>query len=186
MSEYRERATGLLKSKAQITNDNPDVSLPSTWNAATLDSLGVDPVLASPAPAPSGPYKSIVRDGAVKDANSNWVQSWTEVDMFTEYTDSEGVVVTVDEQIAQYEARKAAERRSKHRCTPRQARLALASSGSLTALQEAVQASGDVVRIEWEYATEIERSSPLIAVVSSGMGWTEEELDALFELAMTL
>lgn len=175
MSEYRERATGLLKSKAQITNDNPDVSLPSTWTAATLDFLGVDPVLRSPKPTPSGPYKAIARDGVAQDALGNWVEAWKEVDMFSS-----------QEEIDAYEAREAAERRSKHRCSPRQARLALAANGSLTALQEAVQASGDAARIEWEYATEIERSSPLIAGVAAGMGWTEEDLDALFELAVTL
>jgi len=175
MSEYRQRTTGQLKSKAELTRANPDVSLPKVWTAATHDFLGVDPVLRSPRPTPSGPYKSIVRDGVVQDALGNWVEAWAEADMFSS-----------QEEIDAYEAAQASERRSKHVCSARQARLALASNGSLSAVESLLAGAGEAALIEWEYANEIERSSPLIASMAAGMGWTEEDLDALFELAMTL
>jgi len=112
MSEYRIRSTGEVKTQGQIRSDHPNTSLPKVWTAATCDSLGIDPVLPSPQPAPSGDYKSVVRNGVEQDANSNWVYAWIERDMFTEYTeevtDEEGVtttnVVTVQDQIDAYEA----------------------------------------------------------------------------------
>ena len=69
------------------------------WGANVHESLGIDPVLASPAPEPSGDYKVVVRNGVEQDANGNWVYAWTENDMFQEYTDDEGTVVTVQAQI---------------------------------------------------------------------------------------
>ena len=106
MSEYRVRATGEVKSQGQIRLDNKNMSLPKVWNANVCDALGVDPVLAAPAPAPSGDYKSVVRNGAVQDANGNWVQAWVEREMFTEYTDDEGNVQTVDAQKTAYDTQK--------------------------------------------------------------------------------
>ena len=185
MSEYRERATGLVKSKAQVKRDNPDVSVPNAWTSETHDALGVDPVFATPMPDPSEAYKLVVRDG-VKFVDGKWVQAWKEVDQFTEYTDAEGVVVTVEDQIAAYEAQKAAERRATMACTPRQARLALASQGLYETVQTTVVAISDEARIEWEYATMVERTSPLIDAMKGTLGMTDEDLDNLFALAVTL
>jgi hypothetical protein len=78
---------------------HPNVSLPKVWNTNVNNTLGIDPVIASPKPDPSGDYKVVVRNGVEQDANGNWVYAWTENDMFQEYTDDEGTVVTVQEQI---------------------------------------------------------------------------------------
>ena len=75
MSEYRVRETGEVKSQGQIRLDNKNMSLPRVWSESVCEALGVDPVLESPAPAASGDYKVVVRDGAVQDAKGNWVQS---------------------------------------------------------------------------------------------------------------
>ena len=112
MSEYRIRSTGEVKSQGQIRRDNPNVSLPKVWNDNVNEALGIDPVLESPKPDPSGDYKVVVRDGVEQDSDDNWVYAWTEQDMFTEYeeevTDDQGVmttnVVTVQDQIDAYEA----------------------------------------------------------------------------------
>ena len=185
MSEYRERATGLVKSKAQVKRDNPNTSLPSVWTAETLDVLGVDVVFATPRPAPSEAYRRSVRDG-VEFVDGKWVQVWKEVDQFPEYTNEEGVVVTEAEQIAAYEAQKAAQRRASMACTPRQARLALASAGVYEAVQTAVAAVSDQARIEWEYATMVERNNPIISEMQEALGMSDEDLDNLFDLARTL
>lgn len=103
MSEYRVRATGEVKSQGQIRLDNKNMSLPRVWTANVCDALGVDPVLAAPAPEPSAAYKSVVRNGAVQDANGNWVQAWVEREMFTEYTDENGDVQTVAAQKTAYD-----------------------------------------------------------------------------------
>jgi|TARA_R100000329_G_scaffold2856_3_gene4280 hypothetical protein len=103
MSEYRVRATGEVKSQGQIRLDNKNMSLPRVWTANVCDALGVDPVLESPKPAPSGDYKSVVRNGVVQDSNGNWVQAWVEREMFTEYTDEDGKVQTVAAQKTVYD-----------------------------------------------------------------------------------
>ena len=103
MSEYRVRATGEVKSQGQIRLDNKNMSLPRVWTANVCDALGVDPVLAAPAPEPSAAYKSVVRNGAVQDNNGNWVQAWVEREMFTEYTDDNGDVQTVVAQKTVYD-----------------------------------------------------------------------------------
>ena len=103
MSEYRVRATGEVKSQGQIRLDNKNMSLPRVWTANVCDALGVDPVLAAPAPEPSAAYKSVVRNGAVQDNNGNWVQAWVEREMFTEYTDDNGDVQTVAAQKTVYD-----------------------------------------------------------------------------------
>lgn len=99
MSEYRIRSTGEVKTQGQIRSMHPNVSLPKVWNANVNETLGIDPVLASPKPDPSGDYKVVVRNGVEQDANGNWVYAWTENDMFQEYTNDEGTVVTVQDQI---------------------------------------------------------------------------------------
>ena len=99
MSEYRIRSTGEVKSQGQIRSMHPNVSLPKVWNANVNDTLGIDPVIASPKPEPSGDYKVVVRNGVEQDANGNWVWAWTENDMFQEYTDDDDNVVTVQDQI---------------------------------------------------------------------------------------
>ncbi len=99
MSEYRIRSTGEVKSQGQIRSMHPNVSLPKVWNANVNETLGIDPVIASPKPEPSGGYKVVVRNGVEQDANGNWVYAWTENDMFQEYTDDDDNVVTVQDQI---------------------------------------------------------------------------------------
>ena len=110
MSEYRIRSTGEVKSQGQIRSMHPNVSLPKVWNANVNETLGIDPVLASPRPDPSGDYKVVVRNGVEQDANGNWVWAWTESDMFQEYTetDENGVETTVTVQ-AQIDAKVAAD-----------------------------------------------------------------------------
>ena len=106
MSEYRVRATGEVKSQGQIRSDNPNVSLPKVWNDNVNESLGIDPVLITPQPAPSADFKVVVRNGVEQDAKGNWVQAWTEREMFTEHDDEEGNTVTVQ---AQKDAKTAAD-----------------------------------------------------------------------------
>ena len=198
MSEYRIRSTGEVKTQGQIRSDHPNTSLPKVWTEATCDGLGIDPVLASPQPEPSGDYKVVVRDGVEQDANDNWVYAWTERDMFTEYeeevTDDQGVmttnVVTVQDQIDAYEANKLATKREGMVVTMRQARLALSQAGKLTAVNEAIAVMDEpdktTVSIEWEYGSTVERVSPWIDTMATALGMTGEEMDALFELAATL
>lgn len=60
----------------------------------------------------------------------------------------------------------------------RQARLALYETGKLDDVELLVQ-ENPVAKIEWEYATVVERTHPLVKMLNM----TEEELDSLFLLA---
>ena len=103
MSEYRNRTTGLVQSQGAWRAANPNMSLPRVWKQATLDALDLDPVLKSPA-ATVGQYQTSVRDGVVQDANGNWVEKYIAKDMFTSYTDEEGVFHSKLDQEQAYQA----------------------------------------------------------------------------------
>lgn len=68
--------------------------------------------------------------------------------------------------------------------TMRQARLALLGAGLLAQVNGAIAAmpgdEGEAARIEWEYAQEVHRDSPLVAALSAAFGWTGAQLDDLF------
>ena len=72
--------------------------------------------------------------------------------------------------------------------TVRQARLALLGIGLLDDVHAAIAAIPDpaqrkAAEIEWEYATVIERNSPLVTSLAAGLGLTAADIDALFEAA---
>lgn len=72
----------------------------------------------------------------------------------------------------------------------RQARLALLGASLLDSVNTAVASmagpSGDAARIEWEYAATVERNSPLVDGLTAALGFTTEQLDALFTTAGAL
>lgn len=75
--------------------------------------------------------------------------------------------------------------------TMRQARLALLSIGKLDDVEAAIAAIPDATekraaQIEWEFATTVERSSPLLASLATAIGLTQTDLDDLFTQAVTL
>ena len=109
MSEYRNRSTGEVNTQGAIRKLHPNTSLPRVWTADICEFLGIDPVLAAPAPAPSGEYKVVSRNGVTQDANGNWVEAYVERDMFADYVDEDGVTVTKASQEEAYTARKDAE-----------------------------------------------------------------------------
>lgn len=74
--------------------------------------------------------------------------------------------------------------------TMRQARLALLGAGLLAQVNAAITAmqgaEGDAARIEWEYAQEVSRDSPLVAALAGELGLTEGQLDDLFAAGVNL
>ena len=101
--EYRIQSTGEVKTQGEVRRMHSNTSLPRVWDANVCLALGIDPVLESPKPEVTG-YTQAIRNGATQDANGNWVQAWTVVDMFSDYTDDEGVTHTKAEQEAAYQA----------------------------------------------------------------------------------
>lgn len=75
--------------------------------------------------------------------------------------------------------------------TPRQMRQALILSGiSLANIDATIATLPDPIKslaqVEWEYSIAFERNRPLVAEVGAMLGWTSNQLDALWALALTL
>lgn len=68
--------------------------------------------------------------------------------------------------------------------TARQARLALLGVGLLQTvnmfLENMSGIEGESARIEWEYASEIQRHSPLVDTLGPALGLTSQQIDQLF------
>ena len=103
MSEYRNRTTGEVKTQGQWRAANPNMSLPRTWKAATLDALDLDAVLAAPKPTPAA-YPTLVRKDVTQEANGDWVQNWVIAWMFSDTNDEDSVTTTKAEHVPSYTA----------------------------------------------------------------------------------
>ena len=68
----------------------------------------------------------------------------------------------------------------------RQARLALLAAGLLDQVETAMAGASAADQIEWEYATEVRRDSPLVASMTAALGWTAGQVDDLFVAAASL
>ena len=101
--EYRIQSTGEVKTQGEVRRMHSNTSLPRVWDADVCEFLGIDPVLAAPKPEPSAAYKQVGRNGAVQDANGNWVEAYIETDMFADTTE-DGVTTTKAEHEAAYQA----------------------------------------------------------------------------------
>lgn len=103
------------------------------------------------------------------------------------------VVDMTEQEVAEWQAMQSLQNNSRHvpqSVTPRQARLALLQSGLLddveSVIAEMVGDGGRAARIEWEYSTEVLRSSPMISGVQISIGMTDEQIDDLFIMAAEL
>ena len=189
--KYRKRTDGSLSTKSQLKAENPNTSLPKTWTAATLEFLGVDPILASPKP-PVGDYEVATRDG-VEQVEGSWVEKWKVQPMFVEYTNDDDEVVTVEEQIAAYDAQQLQQKRQRMSATNENLRLQLDQMGvygvmgaavvTLDAKAEYEGISVTPYAIHWGFANTINRLDPWVIDVAKAAGIDDEKLDALFEAA---
>ena len=66
------------------------------------------------------------------------------------------------------------------RLSRRQVRLALHNAGKLSAVETAINSAGPVAKITWEEAIEFERDNPLVNAISSAIGMSSSEVDALW------
>lgn len=104
MGEYRHKETGAIKSQGQWRQHYKNTSLPRVWTQVTLDSLKLETVFETPRPKPEA-YQTVVRNGAEKDGNGNWVQAWSIIDMFEDTAAEDGTVTTKAEHEAAYQAK---------------------------------------------------------------------------------
>ena len=185
--KYRKRSDGSLTTKSQLKAENANTSLPKVWTSATLEFLGVDPVLASPKP-PVGDYEVAVGVPPVQ-SEGNWVEAWTVQPMFVEYevqvdgndVDLGSTVVTVDEQIAAYDAQQLQQKRQRMSATNEDLRLALNSAGVYqTLMASKALIENPELDIRFQFAVTINRLDEWFLQATEGL-LTAEQLDALFE-----
>jgi hypothetical protein len=110
---YRIKSSGAVKSQGEIRKLHPNVSLPRVWTAEVCEFLGIDPVLAAPAPEVTD-LQIAVQSGVKQDAKGNWVTDWDVRNKFSDYEkeneDGTKTTVTRAEQEAAYLAKKVAEK----------------------------------------------------------------------------
>jgi len=115
MSNYIKLETGEIKTQGQWRAENKNVSLPRVWKAATLDFLGLTPILASPKPDHTN-LQQVISGGVTTDANGNTVEAWSIVDKFADTTE-DGVTTTKAEHEAAYLAKLDADKATSVRST---------------------------------------------------------------------
>jgi hypothetical protein len=71
-----------------------------------------------------------------------------------------------------------------------QARAALQKNGMLVTVDAAIAALsgdfGDIAKIQWNFASTVERDNPLISSMQKNLGLSDEQIDELFAYAATL
>lgn len=69
--------------------------------------------------------------------------------------------------------------------TPLQASIAMMQAGKLDELNAymASESVDPIAKLAWEKATSFVRDSPLLLQIASELGWSEQELDELFDAA---
>lgn len=135
----------------------PGTSFPVSMPDERLAEYGLSPVVAKDKPAFNASTEKVVEGLPVLNGNQ-WEQTFT-------------VVALTAEEI---------KARVPSAVSMRQARLALLNSGVLAQVNTAMQSAGQAEQIEWEYASEVRRDSPLVISMGAALGLNDEQLDALF------
>lgn len=152
-------------SPEQLRADNPDTSFPAEMPAALLEEFGVYEV--APVDVPAVSSTQIVSEGTPV-FDGQWKQSWVVREMTSEELQARVPAVA----------------------TMRQARLALLQIGKLDDVTAAIDAMSEpqksAAQIEWEYALTVERNSALLQALAAAIGLTDQDLNDLFTLAVTL
>ena len=107
MGLIRIRETGEVVTEItfRIMHKKTRPVLEPTLTKERLDGLGADPVMESAQADTTPPYEFSFRSGVEKNSDGNWMTVNSVGPVFTEYTDDEGKVQTVDAQTTAYRAR---------------------------------------------------------------------------------
>ena len=102
--KLRIRETGQVITDSQLRSLHPNTSFPQVLTPEILEFFGVDPILEGPQATTTPPYEISVRQG-IEEINGKWFTKYVVGPVFTDYTDSEGVVHTAAEQETEYKTR---------------------------------------------------------------------------------
>ena len=165
-----ETLTKYPYSQYELKQDNPSISFPQTLNDELLAEHGVY-VVSEIYPATTE-TQVIVFATVPELVNGVWTLTHTLRDK------------TVEE-LAEADAELAASRAAMV-VTMRQARLQLLALGSLAVINAAIATMPEEAQVEWEYATEVQRTNPLLTALVQLLGWSEADTDLYFTEAAKL
>jgi len=164
----------------EIKNLYPNTSFAQPFNPSDL---GFEVIFDVPKPECTN-LQAILEDGTELDSKGNRVKKFIIKDMFSD-TETKTKLEQETEYLAGLEKAKVPSS-----VTMRQARLALIDANLYTPVDTAISAltgvEGEKAKVEWEYATTVERNSSLIMQLSSALSMTEAEVDNLFIAAQGL
>lgn len=145
----------------EIRQSHPDTSFPPVITAEHVADLGYLAIEYDDQPE-IGPGETL-EPGEIRIEDGRAIQGWN--------------VVQVPEPTI-------------HEVTMRQARLALLQSELLHLVDPAIDSMDEparsAARIEWEYSQTVERHRPFVQQLGAALGLTDEQMDDLFKLAVTL
>lgn len=132
----------------------------------------VVPLLDIAQPAFDTMTQSCFRDGCER-VLGKWQYKWRIDDL-------------TPEQAAENQARALQAKRESLVVTPWQIRKAINATGLREYVEAGVSVSDQYTKDAWEFAQEFKRLDPLVIRLGATLGKTDAELDALFELAVSL
>jgi len=159
------RSQALQIAKALMPED-VELHLPLDLTGVDLSEFGIFEV-AEVAP-PAAAEGEVVVELTPVHVGGGWRQKWTKRPMT-----AEELAATVPAVV-----------------TMRQARLALLAAGKLAGVEAALAGlpspEREAAQIEWEYAAEVRRDNPIIALVAPALELDDAAIDALFVAAAAL
>ena len=100
----RETGTVMTENSFRIMHKKTRPVLEPILTSERLDSLGADPVMEGAAASYTLPYEFSYQSGVEQDSDGNWMTVNSVGPVFTEYTDEDGNVQSVDAQTTAYRA----------------------------------------------------------------------------------
>lgn len=158
----------IIEYPVDIRTALPNTSMRANWPGGEVDGITYAAVYPSDKPVYNRDTQNIIESAPVK-TGSEWFQVWSVVD------------ASPEEIASRLDAKRAS-----LSCSPRQIRLALAGMGVLESIESWITTQPSQARIEWEYATVILRTDPLVVAAALALNMNDIQLDALFEQARQL
>lgn len=155
-------------SLGQLKKDNPSVIFPRNPTAEQLAQFGAyrEVIADQPVIDEATQAAELVPIEQCEQIGGQWVRGWVVRDLTAEEIDAKQKALIPFE------------------ISARQARLALLSINKLADVDTAINAmpspQKEQARIEWEYASKVERNHPFVESLAAGLALSSQEVDQLF------
>jgi hypothetical protein len=174
MTNYINTETRELFGEAQIRAAHPNISFPTPFTPPA----GFEVVFVGATPTYNAITQRLELSAPVLTSKGHWQQDYTVIELYATPKQAEDAIAAANKPPVPFKV------------TMRQARLALLANNLLAEADASIAGLPvqirEAAKIEWEFANDVERSSPIVAAMGGALAMTAAELDALFILAATL